>query len=118
MTNRTITTNDLLFVGFNGRVIALDRADGSVVWKWKPNQKGMGNGMVTMLPDGDRLFATIMGYTWALDPVDGRELWYQPLKGEGQGIPTLATMSAAADASRLAAAAAASASAAHVAVHH
>jgi outer membrane protein assembly factor BamB len=105
MSNRTITTNDLLFVGFNGRVIALDRADGSVVWKWRPSQKGMGSGMVTLLPDGERLFATIMGYTWALDPVDGRELWYQPLKGEGQGIATLATMSAAADASRLAAAA-------------
>jgi outer membrane protein assembly factor BamB len=105
VTNRTITTNELLFVGFNGRVIALDRADGSVVWKWRPSQKGMGNGIVTLLPDGDRLFATIMGYTWALDPVDGHELWYQPLKGEGQGIATLATMTAAADASRLAAAA-------------
>jgi hypothetical protein len=76
----------------------------------------MGNGVVTLLPDGDRLFATIMGYTWALDPVDGRELWYQPLKGEGQGIPTLATMRAASDSSR--AAAAAAASAASTTVHH
>ena len=116
MSDRTLTTSDLLFVGFNGRVIALDRADGSVVWKWKPSQKGMGNGMVTLLPDGDRLFATIMGYTWALDPVDGRELWYQPLKGEGSGIPTLATMRAASDSSR--AAAAAAASAASTTVHH
>jgi outer membrane protein assembly factor BamB len=116
MSDRTITTNDLLFVGFNGRVIALDRADGSVVWKWKPSQKGMGNGMVTLLPDGERLFATIMGYTWAIDPVDGRELWYQPLKGEGQGIPTLATMVSSSDGARLAAtAAAAQASAAQMA---
>ena len=107
MSDRTITTSDLLFVGFNGRVIALDRADDSVVWKWKPSQKGMGNGVVTLLPDGDRLFATIMGYTWALDPVDGRELWYQPLKGEGQGIPTLATMVSSSDGARLAATAAA-----------
>jgi outer membrane protein assembly factor BamB len=116
MSDRTITTNDLLFVGFNGRVIALDRADGSVVWKWKPSQKGLGDNTLTLLPDGERLFATIMGYTWALDPVDGRELWYQPLKGEGQGIATLATFSAAADALRLAAATAANA--AKVAAHH
>jgi outer membrane protein assembly factor BamB len=116
MSGRTITTRDLLFIGFNGRVIAVDRADGSVAWKWRPSRRGMGHGTVTLLPDGDRLFASMMGYTWALDPVDGRELWYQPLKGEGQGIPTLATMVSSSDGARLAAtAAAAQASAAQMA---
>jgi outer membrane protein assembly factor BamB len=47
---------------------------------------------VAILPDGDVVFVSTQGYTWALDPATGRELWHQPFKGEGWGIPTLATM--------------------------
>jgi len=85
-----MTTDDLLFVSFRGKVIALHREDGTVIWKWKA-PKG-GGGLVTLLPDGDRLYASCQGYTWALDPCNGAELWFQPLKGEGVGTPMLATM--------------------------
>ncbi len=85
----SITTDDLLFVSFAGKVFALHRGSGEVVWKWKaPN----GTGLVTLLPDGDRLFASCQGYTWALDPCEGTPLWFQELKGEGMGTPMLATM--------------------------
>ena len=45
---------DLLFVGLNGRVLALDRYDGSVVWEWKVPKAAS---FVSVLVDGDRLIA-------------------------------------------------------------
>lgn len=89
MSRSTLATDDLLFVGFAGRVLAVDRTDGSVVWKWKASKS---TGLVSMLPSGDRLFVSVNGYTWALDPTSGAELWFQTFKGEGVGIATLATM--------------------------
>ena len=89
MATRALTTDDLLFVSFNGKVIAVDRLDGSIVWKWKASKS---TGLVVLLPSGDRLFVSINGYTWALDPTNGAELWFQPFKGEGVGVAILATM--------------------------
>jgi outer membrane protein assembly factor BamB len=85
-----IRVETLLFVSFYGKVFAVDRDRGEVVWKWTAS-KGSGS-TVTLLPDGDRLFVSCQGYTWALDPATGRELWYQPFEGEGTGIPMLATL--------------------------
>jgi hypothetical protein len=89
MPARTLHVDDLLFVSFNSKVIAVDRADGSIVWKWKTSKS---TGFVTMLPSDDRLFVSINGYTWALDPTTGAELWYQEFKSEGFGAAMLATM--------------------------
>jgi len=89
MATRALTTDDLLFVSFGDKVIAVDRLDGSIVWKWKASKS---TGLVALLPSGDRLFVSINGYTWALDPTNGAELWFQPFKGEGVGIAMLATM--------------------------
>jgi outer membrane protein assembly factor BamB len=89
MATRALTTDDLLFVSFMDKVIAVDRVDGSIVWKWKATKS---TGLVVMLPSGDRLFVSINGYTWALDPTNGAELWFQPFKGEGVGVAMLATM--------------------------
>ena len=89
MATRPLTTDDLLFVSFGDKVIAVDRLDGSIVWKWKAKRY---TGLVALLPSGDRLFVSINGYTWALDPSNGEELWFQPFKGEGFGIAMLATM--------------------------
>lgn len=102
MEHRVLGTDDLLFVSFNSRVIAVDRTDGSVVWRWKA-PRGLG-GLVTMLPSEDRLFVSSNGYTWALDPRDGSVIWHQPFRGEGTGIPMLATMRSVADAGGAAAA--------------
>ena len=89
MAARALTTDDLLFVSFGDTVIAVDRLDGSVVWKWKSSKSA---GLVALLPSVDRLFVSINGYTWALDPTNGAELWFQPFKGEGMGVAMLATM--------------------------
>ncbi len=78
----------LVFVGFNSRIAALDRSSGEVVWKWKSPQ---GSGIPSLLLDGDRLIASLQGYTYCLDPATGDELWRNPLKGMGLGLACLAS---------------------------
>jgi outer membrane protein assembly factor BamB len=75
------------YVAFNGRVFAVDRRDGAVLWRWKA-PKG---DFVTLLPDGDQLLVCSDGYLWALRSQDGTLVWSQPFKGEGTGIPFLAS---------------------------
>lgn len=84
--------SDLLFVAFNGRVFGVSRFDGSIIWQWNSARSCF----VSLLPDDDLLFVSANGYTWALDPATGTELWHQPFKGEGTGVPSLATMRAGA----------------------
>ena len=85
----TSAINDsLIFVGFNSRVIALDRHSGRQVWDWKSPK---GSGFVAILVDSDRLIVSVQGYTYCLDPHSGSCVWSNPLKGMGTGIPCLAS---------------------------
>src|SRR5262245_38741706 len=85
-TQRTI--NDLVFVGFNKHVVALDRYTGESVWRWDAPR---GSGFVAVLVDGDRLIASCQGYMYCLDPLFGQEVWSNPLDGLGVGTPCLAS---------------------------
>lgn len=80
---------DLLFVGFNGRVVALEQRSGELVWQWKCPKPG--GQMVAMLVQGHRIYASSGGYTYCLDALNGEQLWDNPLKGLGTGVPCLAT---------------------------
>ena len=79
--------DQLVFVGLNGRVSALDRDTGEVVWETHE-----GRGDVSLLLDGDRLIAALNGYLYCFDPRDGRVRWQNPLKGYGLGIAHLASV--------------------------
>ena len=81
---------DLVYVGFNKQVCALDRYTGELVWSWKASE---GSGYVVLLYDRDRLIASVQGYTYCLDPATGEQLWMNPLKGFGIGTPCLASVS-------------------------
>jgi hypothetical protein len=80
--------DQLIFVGFNSRIAALDRDTGELVWKWVSPK---GSGLPVVLLDGDRLIVSVMGYTYCLDPASGAEIWNNPLPGMGLGIPNLAS---------------------------
>ena len=84
---RDVQIGDLVFVGFNRRVIALDRYTGEMVWWWKAPRSGN----PVLLLDRDRLVVSINGYMYCLDPVFGQLAWSNELKGMGLGIPTLAS---------------------------
>ncbi len=79
---------DLVFIGFNSRVAALDRYSGQTVWSWKSPHAGI----PVLLLDGDRLIVSVNGYTFCLDPLFGQLVWQNDLPGMGVGIPTLASI--------------------------
>jgi outer membrane protein assembly factor BamB len=78
----------LIFVGLNGRVSALDRDTGEIVWE--AQEKWAGD--VSLLLDGDRLIASLNGYLYCFDARDGRLLWQNPLKGYGCGFTALTSV--------------------------
>ncbi len=83
-----MTIDQLIFVGFRGYAIALDRNTGEVVWC---NDK-MHGGYVSMLLDGDRLIVSTNGYMYCLHPLTGEILWHNPLSGYGTGVAHLVSV--------------------------
>jgi outer membrane protein assembly factor BamB len=82
---------DLVFVGFNSRVAALDRETGEIVWDWRAAKPKFG-GYVTLLLDGDRLIVSVNGYMYCLDPATGEQLWYNETSGFGTGVTSIASI--------------------------
>jgi hypothetical protein len=80
---------DVVFVGLNGRVVALDWDSGEILWRWRATKSG---GYMTLLPDQDRLVVSAGGYIYCLDPATGDEIWDNPLTGFGVGVAALATL--------------------------
>jgi outer membrane protein assembly factor BamB len=85
----------LVFVGIRHAVVALDRRDGSEVWRADVS----GSGFVTVLWDGEALLAAADGEVFRLDPASGERVWHNPMKGLGLGIVSLASTHAPAQAS-------------------
>jgi outer membrane protein assembly factor BamB len=85
MAERTI--DDLIFVGFNSRIFALDRYTGELAWHWKSPRGSSSH--VALLLDGDRLIASVNGYMYCLDPLFGQVVWANELKGFGTGVAAL-----------------------------
>ena len=81
------TVEDLVFIGCGGKVAALDRATGEVIWKCK-----VFDGFVTVLYDvAVGLLVGSSGYLWCLDPLTGGQRWHNRLKGFGHGSLSIAT---------------------------
>jgi outer membrane protein assembly factor BamB len=87
--NRDLSVLDLVYVGFNSRVVCLHRDTGEMVWDWKSPK---GSGFVNTLLDGDRIIASISGYMYCLDALSGEQYWFNPLTGMGLGTPSLTSI--------------------------
>ena len=103
-----MTLEDLIFVGFNGKAVALHRDTGNIVW----SNDEMHRGYVTFLLDGDRLIVSTNGYIYCLDPLTGHILWHNPMTGYGYGVASLASVRGSSDQMIVQAAAAEAANAA------
>ena len=77
----------LIYVGIRSSVVALDAETGYVVWQTKL----VGSDFVTVLWDGQALFAGNRGEVMRLDPQRGEILWHNRLKGLGMGVVSLAS---------------------------
>lgn len=92
-----MTPADLLVVlGLNGRVLALLRKDGRVVWA--TDLPGiLGDHFVTFACDDACVYAYTHGQIHCLDMQSGRILWSNELKGFGYGTAMICVPGAAAD---------------------
>jgi len=89
MIKKKVLLEDLVFVGFNKRVIALDRYTGEIKWDWKSPK---GSGFPAILIDGDRIIVSVLGYTYCLEPTTGSVVWENDLKGFGTGTTNIASV--------------------------
>jgi outer membrane protein assembly factor BamB len=80
---------DMVFIGLNGRVAALDRETGETVWQWRSPK---GGGYVNLLVDRKLLIAAIGGYVYGLDAKTGEQFWFNEMKGYGLGVTSIATV--------------------------
>ncbi len=83
--------NRIVFVGLNGRVAALDRNTGIIIWKWRAPQPSRGYVSLLLL-DERQLIASINGYTYCLDPRSGEERWFNELTGFGCGVTSIVAL--------------------------
>jgi outer membrane protein assembly factor BamB len=99
MKSSTNPLDEMIFVGFNKRVAAVHRDSGKILWDWKASK---GSGFVSLLLDGDLLIASISGYTFGLDAISGKQLWYQPFDGFGTGTTSLVSVRGSSNAAAVA----------------
>ena len=78
--------SDLLFIGIAGSVVALNKANGRQAWATRLK----GYGFVNVAVQDDRVLATVYGEAFCLEPMTGRILWHNPLKGFGRGLAGIA----------------------------
>jgi outer membrane protein assembly factor BamB len=77
---------DFLIIGCNGYVSALLANNGEEIWRTKLRDGFLGGSRgcdVSVLVDGDKIFAGCYGRIYALRSSDGEILWSNDLKGMG-----------------------------------
>jgi outer membrane protein assembly factor BamB len=91
----------LVYIGIKGRVLALDRRTGDLMW----GTHLKGSGFVCVQRDGDLILAATAGEIFAISPKTGDLQWHNPLKGYGVGFASVVGQ-AAVDSAMIASAAA------------
>lgn len=84
-----MNTADILLLGLKYSVSAISKADGSVLWKTELPTTLNGDDFVTVLCDGEKIFAHTEGWLHCLELASGELLWSNELKGYGYGIASL-----------------------------
>ena len=84
--------NNLVYVGFNSRVAALNKNTGEIIWDWTA-PKGRGYVSILLLDD-HRLIVSVVGYTYSLDALTGKQHWFNELQGFGSGVASIVSLNA------------------------
>ena len=84
-----MSSNDILLLGLKHSVSAISRLNGRSLWNTTLPGGISGDDFVTVLADGQRVFAHTQGKLHCLDLADGRVLWSNELRGYGYGIASL-----------------------------
>lgn len=85
----TTVADAFLFVGTHGHVLAIDKQDGTEIWRTSLPKTGY-RPVLLLYEDGQLLVGT-RGKLFALDPLDGSIRWENELTGLGHDLVALAT---------------------------
>lgn len=99
-----------LFILSNGKVAAINKKDGSIVWEIKLKQyvkstTSYAVGQISV--EGDKLFVAVSGILLCLNAKDGSLVWVNELKGWGYSFVSMANVNNDANAAAIQAAASA-----------
>jgi hypothetical protein len=84
-----MNADNMLLLGLKQSVTAISKHDGQTLWKAELPTTLSGDDFVTVLSDGDFVFAHTEGKLHCLDLANGKLLWSNELKGYGYGIGSL-----------------------------
>ncbi len=98
-----------LFILSNGKVAAINKKDGSIVWEIKLKQYVKSTSTMTAVGqislEGDKLYIGVSGILLCLQAKDGSLVWANELKGWGFSFVSMANVNNDASASAIQAAA-------------
>ena len=84
---------ELLYIGSNGHVAAIDPETGGEEWRTVLSSGGLfattTAADVTVIQHGNRVFAGCYGHLFCLDAATGKVIWQNGLKGMGYNDVTL-----------------------------
>jgi outer membrane protein assembly factor BamB len=84
-----------LFIFSNGKVAAISKKDGSIVWEIKLKQyikATMSYAVGQISLEGDKLYIGVSGILICLKAKDGSLVWINELKGWGYGFVSMANV--------------------------
>jgi outer membrane protein assembly factor BamB len=103
---------NILYILSNGRVAAIDKKDGHIIWEVKIKEYGLSGmsysvGQISI--EDDKLFVGVSGVLLCLNTKDGSLRWKNELKGWGYSFISMANVNNDSNAASMAASNAASA---------
>lgn len=84
-----MNSDNILLLGLNQSVTAIAKDDGTTLWKTELPVTLSGDDFVTVVCEGERVYAHTEGKLHCLDLANGQILWSNSLKGYGYGIASL-----------------------------
>ena len=87
--------NNVLFILSNGRVAAINKIDGTVLWEVKLKQyvtNSMAHSVGQIMVEDKKIYVGCAGVLVCLDTKDGSLLWKNELKGWGYNFVSMANI--------------------------
>lgn len=86
---------DMLFILCNGRVAAISKTDGSIIWEVKLKQYGLSNtahSIGQIMVEDNKIFVGCSGILACISTKDGSLIWKNELKGWGYNFVSMANI--------------------------
>ncbi len=84
-----MNSDNILLLGVKHSVTAISKKDGIIVWKTELPTTFSGDDFVTLVSEGERVYAHTEGQLHCLDLANGQILWSNSLSGYGYGLASL-----------------------------